>query len=100
MADTVELERMRIDLTEHVKVDETVVKRCDQGIGHRMSKPHQVGVVSRRIDNDEIAIALHRAHRSGESLEFLCLDLIEPRPSSARDPTMLGMSALYARPLH
>ena len=55
-----------------------------------MRQPHQVGVRTRRIDDDEIVGLLDRAHRLGESGEFLLLDFVEPHAEAARDAKMHG----------
>ena len=63
-----------IDRAEHVEIDEAVVERRDQRVGHRMGEPHQVAVGARRVDDDEIvacstaAIACANAANSVASL--------------------------------
>ena len=50
-----------IDRAEHVEIDEAVVERRDQRVGHRMGEPHQIAVVAGRIDDDEIVGVLDRS---------------------------------------
>jgi hypothetical protein len=59
-----------IDGSEHVEIEEAVVDRGHQRVGHRMRQTHQIGVGTRRIDDDEIEGALDRAHRLHELLEL------------------------------
>ena len=61
MADPGQREARRIDRAEHVEIDEAVVERRDQRVGHRMREPHEVGVGARRINDDEIMGVLDRA---------------------------------------
>ena len=68
-----------IDGAEHVEIDEAVVERRDQRVGHRMREPHQVGVGARRIDHDEVVDVLDRVDRLGEAGELGRLVLVEPR---------------------
>lgn len=65
--------RSRIDRDEHVEVDESVVERRDQRVGHRMGQPHQISVVAGRIDDDEIVRVLDGIDRGGELVELGCL---------------------------
>lgn len=62
--------RSRIDRDEHVEVDESVVERRDQRVGHRMGQPHQISVVAGRIDDDEIVRVLDGIDRGGELVEL------------------------------
>ena len=96
VADPDHFEGGRIDRAEHVEIDETVVERGDQRIGHRMGEPHQIGIVARRIDDDEIVAVLDRAHRFGEGGKFLRLDFVEAEPKTARDAIMNGHFELDA----
>ena len=59
-----------VDGSEHVEIEEAVVDRRHQRIGHRVRQPHQVAVGTRGIDHDEIEGPLDRAHRVHELLEF------------------------------
>src|SRR5208282_659729 len=97
VADAGHLEGGRIDDAEHIEIDEAVVKRGNQRIGHRMGQPHQVRIAARRVDDDEIVAALDRAHRFGEGAKFLRLDFIEPRGKTARHTIMPGMVELDVR---
>src|SRR4029079_1827663 len=63
---------------EHVEIEEAVVDRRHQRVGHRMRQAHQIGVGTRRIDDDEIEGALDGAHRLHKLLElgiFIVRDL-------------------------
>jgi hypothetical protein len=59
-----------VDGAEHVEIEEAVVDRRDQRVGHRMGQPHQVAVGARRIDDDEVETALDRRHRLHELKEL------------------------------
>ena len=48
-------ESLRVDGADHIEIDEAVIDRRDQRIGHRMRKPHQVIIVSGRIHHDKAA---------------------------------------------
>ena len=61
-----------------------------------MGEPHQIGIVARRIDDDEIVAVLDRAHRLGKGGEFLRLDFVEAQPEAARDAIMHGHFELDA----
>src|SRR5476649_758879 len=52
-----------VDGAEHVEVEEAVVDRRHQRVGHRVRKTHQIAVGPRSIDHDEIECTLDRAHR-------------------------------------
>ena len=75
----------RVDGAEHVEVDEAVVERRDQRIGHGMGEPREIAVGARRIDDDEIVRLLDRADRLGKAGELDRLVLVElERGSRAR----------------
>ena len=74
-----------IDRAEHVEIDEAVVERGHQRVGHRMREPHQVGVVAGRIDHDEVAGVLDFVDRGREVGELGRLVLVDPRAVAARD---------------
>ena len=97
MADPGQHEARRIDRAEHVEIDEAVVERRDQRVGHRMREPHEVGIGARRIDDHEIMGALDRAHRLGEGAEFLRFDLVKAQAATACDAIMRGELELDAR---
>src|SRR5260370_11200724 len=59
-----------IDRSQHVEIEEAVVDRGYQCIGHRVRQTHQIAVRSRGIDYDEIEFPLNRAHRIHELLKF------------------------------
>ena len=63
----------RIEGGEHVEIEEAVVERRDQRVGHRMGEPHQIGVVAGRIDHHHVVAVLERADRLREVGEFLRL---------------------------
>ncbi len=56
MTDFGHREGHRVDHREHVEVEETIVERAYQRVCDRMGKPHQVTVVGRRIDHQEMAM--------------------------------------------
>ena len=82
MADTGQFECGRIDHAEHVEIDEAVVERRDQRIGHGVGEPHQIGIGARGIDDDEVVALLDRADRLGKGGEFLRLDLFDAQRRS------------------
>ena len=59
-----------IDGSQHVEIEETVIDRRHQRVGHRMRQPHQIAVVAGRIDHDEIESTLNRADGIRKLLEF------------------------------
>ena len=78
----------RIDRAEHVEIDKAVVKRRDQRIGHRMREPHEIAVVTRRIDNDEIMGVFDRVDRGGEIVELRRFVVRDQRAVGARYAVM------------
>ena len=84
---------------EHVKVEEAVVDRRDQGVGHGMSEPHQKGVIPRRIDYHEIMRALKRADGGREVGDLGPLVGFHRAGLSALDTIMRRQLELYARAL-
>lgn len=44
-----------IDVSEDIEVDEAVVQRRDQGVGHRMNQPHQEVILAGGVDHDGVA---------------------------------------------
>ena len=59
-----------VDGAQHVEIEEAVVDRRHQRIGHRVRQAHQITVGARGIDHDEIECPLDRAHRIHELLKF------------------------------
>jgi len=78
----------RVDSREHVEIDEAVVERCDQRIGHRMRKPHQIAVVPRRIDDNEIVRVFDRIDGGSKFAELRGLIFGNQRTVGARDTVM------------
>ncbi|MGY3420593.1 hypothetical protein ACVWZW_001068 [Bradyrhizobium sp. F1.13.4] len=64
-----------IDGAEHIEIEEAVVDRGHQRVGHRVRKPHQVAVGAGRIDDDEVEAALDRRDRLHELKELRILVL-------------------------
>ena len=62
-----------IDGSQHVEIEETVIDRRHQRIGHRMREPHRIAVVAGRIDHNEIKGVLDRTDGIRELLEFRIL---------------------------
>ena len=62
-----------------------------------MGKPHQVGIVTRRIDDDEIVGLLDRADGLGKGREFLGFNFVEPHAEAAGDAIMRRDVELDAR---
>jgi len=56
-----------VDPGQQVKVDETVIERCDQRIGEAMGHLAQSGVRTGTVDHDEIAVRLQFRHRRREA---------------------------------
>ena len=56
VADAGDAEVFRIDVAEHVEVDEAVIERRDQRVGHRVRQPRQIVVVAGRVDDDVAVI--------------------------------------------
>src|SRR5664279_5722344 len=63
----------RIEGGEHVEIEEAVVERRDQRVGHRMGEPHQISVVAGRIDHHHVVAVLERTDSLREVGEFLRL---------------------------
>ena len=63
----------RVERAEHVEIDEAVVERRDQRVGHRMGEPHQIGVAAGRVDHHHVVAVLDRADRLREIGELLRL---------------------------
>src|SRR5882724_3726922 len=59
-----------IDGPQHIEIEEAVVDRRDQRVGHRMRKAHQIAVGSRRIDHDEVERPFDDADGIHELLEL------------------------------
>ena len=78
----------RVERREHVEVDEAVVERRDQRVGHRVREPHQIGVVAGRIDDHDIVAVLDGADRAREAGEFLRLVGLDRIAFGARDAIM------------
>jgi hypothetical protein len=90
MAHARDLEGRGIDATEHVEIEETVIQRRHQRIGHRMRKPHQVGVVAGRIDHDEIVAVLDLVDRGREASELGGFILVDANALAARYAVVIG----------
>ena len=60
-----------VERGQHVEIHEAVVERRHQRIGHRMGEPHQIGIIARRIDHDDVMVMLDAADGGGEIREFL-----------------------------
>src|SRR6266403_610407 len=91
----------RIDGAEHVKIEEAVVDRRHQGVGHRMREPHQITVRTRGVDHDKIKGPLDRAHGVRELLEFARFVLGDLHGLAELDAAMHGdfeIEAGAARP--
>ena len=76
-------ESRRIDRAEHVEIHEAVVQRRHQRVGHGVSEPHQVAVVGRGIDHDEVVAVLDRSDRFGKAGELGDLVLLDLRALAA-----------------
>ena len=59
-----------VDRPEDVEIEEAVVDRRHQCIGHRMRQTHQITIRPRGIDDDEIERPLDRANGIHELLKF------------------------------
>ena len=59
-----------VDGSQHVEIEEAVIDRRHQRVGHRVRQAHQVAIRPGRIDDDEIEGALDRAHGVHELLEL------------------------------
>ena len=53
-----------------------------------MGKPHQVGIATRRIDDDKVVGLLDRADGFGKGGKFLGFDFVEPHAETAGDAIM------------
>ena len=73
LGDRAALRTVVVDAREHVDVDEAVVERRNQRVGQRMGEPHQIGIVGRRVDDDELVVVLDGADRLGEQRELMRL---------------------------
>ena len=60
----------RINPAQNVEIDVGIVQRSDQRVSHGMGKPHQVTVMSRRVDDDEIVFVFNALHDLGETAQF------------------------------
>jgi hypothetical protein len=103
MADPRDRQRDRIERRQYIEVDKTVAERRHQGVGDRMGEPHQIAVMRRRIDHDEVMAILCSGDRSlkigafgglvfrhhgtfdacdAEMRRQFQIDLIPPRPAA------------------
>jgi hypothetical protein len=90
-----------IDGSEHVEIQEAVIDRRHQRVGHGMCKPHQIAVDAGRIDHDEVKGPLHRADGVHELLQlgvFILGDLHGPTELDAAVHRELEIKAGAARP--
>ena len=99
MADARHCEGRGIDGAEHVEIEKTVVERRDQGVGHRMSKPHQVAVGRGRIDHHEIVAMLDGGNGFRKAREFRRLVLLDVRARGPDDVMVGRQRQLDARAL-
>ena len=67
----------RVDGAEHIEIDEAVVERGNQRVGHGMREPREIAVGAGRVDDDEIVRLLDRADRLGKARELDRLVLVE-----------------------
>src|ERR1700754_210013 len=56
--------------TEHVEVKQAVVHRSYQGVRRRMGKAAQIAIRARRVDEDEINLAVDRVDRIDKPSAF------------------------------
>src|SRR5471032_227616 len=70
-------ESLGIDGAKHIEVDETVVQRRNQGIGHRMNVPRQNAVMTGGIDHNKGMALRQRTDGIGERLAIVIIGSIE-----------------------
>ena len=63
----------RIERGEHVEIDEAVVERRHQRIGHRVREAHQIAVMAGRIDHHHVVGVFDRTDRLGKVIELFRL---------------------------
>ena len=78
----------RIERTEHVEIDEAVVDRRDQRVGHRMREPHQIGVGAGRIDHNHVVGVLDRGDGAREAVKLRRLVGVDRGALGAADAIM------------
>ena len=81
IAERLQISGARIDPAEHVEIDETVVDRGDNGIGHEYRSPRNRRIVPADIDDDE-AVMDPRHAQLFRKLVLILLnqhDLLGPR---------------------
>ena len=91
MAHLARLAGHRVDLGQHVDVDQAVIDRSDQRIGQGMGEAREVGVEAGRVDDEEIGAVLHLAHRLLEQAELGALVLAQGIPTRQRQMKMGGV---------
>ena len=92
----------RIDAAQHVEIDIGIVERRYQRIGHGMGQPHQVAVMARRVDNDEIVFVFNALHHFGKTAQLLRLVFEGAVMAAAHQMVMGGMGngkLVLARPV-
>lgn len=88
MADAGRLECLRIDVRQHIKIEEAVVERRNQRVGHGMGEAREVGVRTRGINHDEVLPMFDLGDRAGKTRELGVFVLIAARAFSACDAEM------------
>src|SRR5581483_128835 len=89
----------RIHGREHVEIEETVVERRDQRVGDEMREPHQVAVLWRRVDDDEIRTSLRSRDGVLEGIELGPLVPVDARSFTAIDADVLGLLQTHSEAL-
>ena len=95
MTDPGNFERFRIDAVEHVKIDEGIVHRGDQRVGHRVRKSAEIIVRTRRVDDDKIMSVLNFADGPLKGGEVLALSFNRAVYSSQVKPEVIEQFQLY-----
>ena len=80
----------RIDCAKRAKIEKAVIERRQQRIREQMGKPHQIAVVRRRIDHQEIDRVSEAVNSGFERCKFLGFVVLQQRSFSTGDTAVDG----------